>query len=822
MRSVGHILRGLSRAPAFTSVALLTLAIGIGANTAVFSVINGVLLKPLPYPDADRLVGVWHVAPGINIPGVSQVNCSPAMYFTYGDENRAFDSFGLWQTGTATITGLGEPEQVPAVRVTDATIRALGAAPVLGRGFTREDDTPGTPETVILSHGYWQRRFGRDPSIVGRGITVDARPREIIGVLPEGFRLSNAQADLFVPLRFDRSSLMLGNFSFQGVARLKPGVSLEQANSDVRRMIGIWLKAWPVPPGFDAGIFENARFGPALRPLKQDVVGDVGGVLWVLMGTIGIVLLIACANVANLLLVRAEARQQELAIRAALGAGWARLARELLLESLTLGALGGALGVAVAYAALRLLVWIRPASLPRLDEITIDPVVLGFALVVSLASGLLFGMIPVLKHAGPDISKSLRGGGGRTASHGKERHRARNTLVVIQVALALMLLVGSGLMIRTFQALRGVQPGFTAPDQIQTIRLMIPEGQVREPERVTRMQQDILDRIGALPGVSGASFSSAAPLEPFNSNDIVFVEGKAYAEGQIPPIRRFKFVAPGFFDSVGTRLVAGRDLTWTDLYDYRTVVVISENLARELWSDPSAALGKRVRESPANPWREVVGVVANVHDDGVDKPPPSTLYLPALLRNMWGNATQTQRAATFTVRSPRAGSEALLSEIRQAVWAVNPNLPLARVRTLAEVYDASMARTSFTLVMLGIAAGMALILGIIGIYGVISYGVAQRKREIGIRMALGSQPVDVTRLFVRDGLILAAVGILAGLGVALAVSRVMSSLLFGTSALDATTYAAMSLVMAGSAAIASHLPARQAAAMDPSDALRAE
>jgi predicted permease len=802
-------------------VVLLTLAIGIGANTAVFSVINGVLLKPLPYPGADRLLGVWHDAPGINIPGVAQVNCSPSMYFTYLDENRAFASLGLWQTGTATITGLGEPEQVPAVRVTDATIRTLGATPALGRGFTREDDTPGTPETVILAHGYWQRRFGGDPGIVGRGITVDARPREIIGVLPEGFRLSNAQADLFVPLRFDRSNLMLGNFSFQGVARLKPEVTLDQANSDVRRMIGIWLKAWPVPPGFDAGIFENARFGPALHPLKQDVVGDVGGVLWVLMGTIGIVLLIACANVANLLLVRAEARQQELAIRAALGAGWARLAKELLLESLTLGVLGGVLGVGVAYAALRLLVWIRPASLPRLDEITIDPAVFAFALMASLASGLLFGMLPVLKHAGPDISKALRGGG-RTASHGKERHRARNTLVVIQVALALMLLVGSGLMVRTFQALRRVEPGFTAPDHIQTVRLMIPEGQVREPERVTRMQQDILDRIGVLPGVSGVSFSSAAPLEPFNSNDVVFVEGKAYAEGQIPPIRRFKFVAPGFFDSVGTRLVAGRDLTWTDLYDYRPVVVISENLARELWSDPSAALGKRVRESPANPWREVIGVVANVHDDGVDKPPPSTLYLPALLKNIWGNATQSQRAATFTVRTPRAGSEALLSEVRKAVWAANPNLPLARVRTLAELYDGSMARTSFTLVMLGIAAGMALILGIIGIYGVISYGVAQRKREIGIRMALGSQPVDVTRLFVRDGLVLAAVGILAGLAVALALSRVMSSLLFGTSALDATTYAAMSLVMAGAAALASYLPARRAAAMDPSVALRAE
>ncbi len=380
----------------FTAIALMTLAIGIGANTAVFSVVNGVLLKPLPYPDANRLIGVWYSAPGAGF-NSGNLNVSPSMLFTYREQGRSFQEIGLWQPGSATVTGLAEPEQIRSLRMTHGTLDVLGVPPALGRWFTREDDTPGTPETVILMNGYWQRKFGADPSVIGRTLSVDSTPRVVIGVMPADFRFIDTDADMVLPMRFDRSRAVLGNFSYQGVARLNPGVTIEQANADVGRLLPIWLKSWPAPFGLDAKVFENARLAPALRPLKEDVVGQVDDILWVVMGTIGVVLLIACANVANLLLVRVEGRQQELATRAALGAAWSRIARELLHESLVLGLLGGVLGLGVAYGALRVLAAIGPESLPRLQEITIDPAVLGFALAASLLSGLLFGVIPVLK-----------------------------------------------------------------------------------------------------------------------------------------------------------------------------------------------------------------------------------------------------------------------------------------------------------------------------------------------------------------------------------------------------------------------------------------
>jgi len=397
MRPLEHVLRRLGWAPFFTTIALVTLALGIGANTAIFSVINSVLLKPLAYPQADLLVGVWHTAPGVTGLG-GQVNCSPTMYFTYREERRTFQNIGFWNAGGASVTGLAEPEQPRALTITYGLLDALGIAPKMGRWFSQADDTPGSPETVILTYGYWQKRFAGDASVVGRTLTIDSRPHTVIGVMPEDFQFRN-DPSLILPMRFDRNKVFLGNFSYQGIARLKPGTTLEQANADVTRMLPIWLEAWPTPPGFSREIFKNARFGAAIQPLKREVVGDIGPVLWVLMGTIGLVLLIACANVANLLLVRAEGRQQELAIRAALGAGWGRIAREMLLESVTLSVAGGALGLGLAYAALRVLVAKGPTSLPRLNEIAIDPVALAFTLGVSLLTGLLFGLIPVFKYA---------------------------------------------------------------------------------------------------------------------------------------------------------------------------------------------------------------------------------------------------------------------------------------------------------------------------------------------------------------------------------------------------------------------------------------
>ena len=805
----------------FTSIALITLALGIGANTAIFSVLNGVLLKPLPYPEAQQLAGVWHLAPGVaGIEG--NINCSPTMYFSYRDESRTFQDFGLWSNDGVTVTGAGEPEQVQALDVTYGTLQALGVQPALGRWFSQSDDSPGSPDTVIVTYGYWQRHFAGNASVVGRSITVDGKPHTIVGVMPQNFRFLNSHADLILPEQFDRNKVFLGNFSYQGVARLKPGVTLQQANADVARMLPIWLKAWPPAPGFSRALFENAHFAPKVQPLKQEVVGDIGATLWVLMGTIGLVLLIACANVANLLLVRAESRQQELAIRAALGAGWGRIAREMLLESLTLGVLGGALGLALASAALRALVANGPQTLPRLSEIGIDPLVLGFTLAVSLLAGFFFGLIPALKYAGPRVALSLRGGG-RTMSHGRERHQARNTLVVVQVALALVLLIGSGLMIRTFQALRSVQPGFTHPEQVQLLRISIPDTQVKDPERVMRMENEMIDKLAAIHGVASAGYVSGAPLEGISmQSDLLYARDKAYSPGQIPPIRAFRYFTPGFLKTDGTPLIAGRDFTWTDVYEKRRVGMVSENMARELWGSPAGALGKQLRTGLNDPWREIVGVVADVYDRGVDQEAPSFAYWPALMDNFELEPVRAIRYGVFAVRTDRAGSQAFIAEARRAIWSVDANVPVFLVRTMKDVYDASMARTSFTLVLLAIAGIMALVLGVVGIYGVIAYAVTQRTREIGIRMALGAEPRGLRGMFVRQGLLLSAVGAAIGLVAAAALTRVMSSLLFKTTALDPATYIAVSVLLILAAALASYVPARRATAVDPLEALRTE
>jgi predicted permease len=813
-----HVVRRLVRSPMFTVVTLLTIAIGVGANSAIFSVINGVLLKPLPYPDPERLVSVWQTAPGI---GITDLNASPSDYFTFREENRTFQYFGIWTGDSVSVTGLAAPEQVPGLDVSSGTLEALGVQPTLGRWFTLKDETHGSPETVILTHGYWQRKFGGDASVIGRRLVADGKAREIIGVMPPTFRFLDEKPDLIFPFQFDRAKIFLGNFSYQAIARLKPGVTLAQANADVGRMIPMVTTEFPPPPGFSAKLFEAAHIQPSLRPLRQDVIGDLGKVLWVLMTSIGVVLLIACANVANLLLVRAEGRQQELAIRTALGADSAQIAREFLMESVFLGVLGGAVGLGLAYGALRLLIRLAPPSLPRIENITIDPAVLLFTLVLSLMAGVLVGLMPVFKFATPSVMATLRAGS-RTLSQSKETHRARNTLVVLQVALAAILLISSGLMIRTFQALRHVQPGFTGLRMLQTLAIFIPESQVKEPERVVRMQQEILRNVSAIQGVSSAAFANSVPSDGNNSTDVLYAENRYYAEGKLPPLRRFKFVAPGFFQTMGTRLIAGRDLAWTDIYDQRLVAMVSENMARELWREPAAAIGKRIREGMKDPWREIVGVVADIRSDGADQKPPTIVYWPVMMKNFWGDETFIQRRAVFAIRSSRAGSESFIKEIRQAVWSVNPDVPVASIRTEEEIYRGSMARSSFTLVMLAIAGGMALLLGIVGIYGVISYSVSQRTREIGIRIALGAQGGGLKAMVVRHGVLLAAVGVALGVIAAAALTRVLSSLLFEVSPVDPATYCAVSAGLLAAAAAASYIPAHRASAVNPIEALRAE
>ena len=802
----------------FTLVTLLTVALGVGANSVIFSVINGVLLKPLPYPQPEALVSLWQTAPIVNL---KELNLCPSDYFVFREQNQSFTNMGAWTGGSVSITGKNEPEQVRNLSVTEGTLPTLGVAPALGRTFEAKDAIPKSPETVILSHAYWQRKFGGDPTAVGRRILVDGTSTEIIGVMPANFRFLDEKAELFLPLRFDRAKVKLGNYSYQGVARLKPGVTLARANADIGRLIPIAHTSFPPPPGFSAKLFQDANMQPALRPLIQDVVGELGKVLWVLMGSIAVVLLIACANVANLLLVRAEGRQQELAIRLALGASSGRIAAELLFESLLLGILGGAAGLGLAWAALRLLVSIAPSYLPRLDNITIDTPVVLFTLCLSLAAGLLFGLIPVLKYAAPNVTGALRSGG-RTLSQSRERHRARNTLVVVQTALAVVLLVGSGLMIRTFQALRRVDPGFQTPGQLQTFTVYLPDTAVKEEIRVMRAYQDLGRKLSEIPGVTSVAFANSIPTGGNNSTDVLFAEDRVYKEGELPPLRRFKFVTPGFFQTMGTRLVAGRDYTWTDLYDHRNVTIVSENMAREMWKTPTAALGKRIREGAKDAWFEIVGVVADVRHDGADQKAPTTVYWPMLMDNFWGNEHFVQRDAAFVIRTARAGSESLVSQIRQTVWSLHPDVPLARVRTMEEVYRASMARSSFTLVMLAISGAMALLLGVVGIYGVISYSVSQRTRELGIRLALGAPHLTLKAMVVRHGVLLAAMGVAFGLAAAAGLTRLMSALLFNVSPMDPLTYLAVSAGLLAAAAAASYLPAHRASTLDPTEALRAE
>jgi putative ABC transport system permease protein len=545
----------------------------------------------------------------------------------------------------------------------------------------------------------------------------------------------------------------------------------------------------------------------------------------VLMGTIGMVLLIACANVANLLLVRAESRQQELAIRAALGADSRRIARELLMESVTLGILGGVVGLALAFGAVRLLVALAPGNLPRLQDITLDIPVLVFTLALSLVAGLLFGAIPVLKYAGAQLGTTLRAGG-RAASASKARHRARNALVVAQVALALVLLVSSGLMIRTFQALRDVHPGFVRPDEVQTLRLAIPNSQVKEEAAAARMHQAIMEKIAAVPGVTSVALASTVTMSGQGWHDPLYAQDRTYSESQVPPIRFFKFVSPGYMKTMGGTLVAGRDFTWTDVFELRPVAMVSENLARELWGQPAAAIGKRVRPYAKGVWREVVGVLSDMRDDGVHQKAPAVAYWPVLMAdfspNPDDNRHYVQRGASYLIRSSRTGSGGFVNELGQAVWSINPNLPLANVRTLREIYDASLARNSFALVMLGIAGGMALLLGVAGLYGVISYSVTQRRREIGIRIALGAQAQAVTRMFVAHGMTLAGLGVAIGLMVAFGIMRVMSSLLFEVSPVDPLTYAMVSLTLIAATVLACYVPALRATAVDPIEALRSE
>jgi predicted permease len=818
-------LRRLRKSPGFAVTVLLTLAIGIGANTAVFSVVDGVLLKPLPYPDSDQLVALWLDAPGAA--GLSNLETglrlSPSMYFTFAEHNNTFQSLGVWVPNTANVTGIAQPEQVHALMISDGILQTLAVPPAVGRWFSTQDQDPNGAKTVMLSYGYWQRRFGGDPRVIGRSIQIDAQTREIVGIMPRGFRIVDRDFDMLVPLAFDRGKLVLAGFGYNGIGRLKPGISVAQADADVSRLIETWMRSYRNGPDTDPFFYRRWKITPQFRLLKEEVVRQVSKVLWIVMGTVGLVMLIACVNIANLLLVRAESRQHELSIRAALGAGRARIARELLFESVILGLMGGVLALGVAYGGLRLLVAFGPANLPRLSEVALDARAFAFTIALSVISGLLFGSIPAFKYARTRAAAALSSAG-RTASVSRDRQRSRSVLVVAQVAMALVLLVSALLMIRTFAALRNVEPGFTDPAHLETMRIYIPEMLVSDPILATRIQNEITDKIAAVPGVTSVGFSEGLPMEGIDPNwDEIRVEGKHY-EGGTPPLRLFNYVSPGYFSTMGTHLVAGRDFTWSDLYELRQYIMVSESFARENWGSASAAIGKRAHQWEKIPWQEVIGVVQDVRHNGVDEKAPPMVYWTAMLRSPYTPkpTIEAPRTVSYAIRSNRAGNQSLVTDIQRAVWSVNGNLPVASVSTMEQIYAGSMERTSFTLAMLAIAGSMALALGIIGIYGVISYAVSQRTREIGIRLALGAQKGELKWMFVRSALMLTITGVAVGLIAAAALTQSMKSLLFGISPLDPATYLVVPVVLVAAAALASYLPARRAAGVNPVEALRVE
>src|SRR5215471_7278347 len=782
-QDVRHSLRLLRKSPGFNAVAVATLALGIGATSAIFSVLDSVILRPLPYPHPEQLVGV-EVSPQALDPTLRGL--APEDLFVFREQSRTFQDIGLYaETDTdrdVNVTGFGEPERVHAIHVTESALSVLGVPALHGRIFSRADDSPGAPATALLAYGYWERRFGADPAVVGKTILVEGMSREVIGVMPRSFRFLDVQdLALILPLQLDRNKILLGNFSYFGVARLEAGSDIVQASADVARMLPIVLDSFPPSPGMSLDLLRKSRLTPSLRPLKGEVI----------------------ANVAKLLLVRMESRRHELSLRAAMGASRRRLAAQLLVESGAIGALGGILGLGLAYGALRFLVALAPSGLPRLSEIGVHLPVLVLTLGAGIVTSILCGLIPVLRHAG--VCDGLLESG-RTLGLSRERHRARNLLVTLQVGLALVLLIASGLIFRTFRVLTHTHPGFARPAELQTFRISIPAADVADDAAVARREQQIQEKLTAIPGVSSVAFASAVPLEGDSRFDNVFAEDRAATEGAAPPLRHLFFVSPGYLRTMGIALIAGRDFTWAESFGAAPVALVSENLAREYWRTPAAALGRRIRIRDTDDWREIVGIVGDVHDDGMDKPPRKNVYWPTLLTHFQGRPLRVQRNVTFVVRSPLAGNQHFVDQLRRALWSVDPNLPLANVYTMDHLYRRSMA----------------LLLGAVGLSGVMAYSVSRRTREIGIRMALGAEPRNVLAVILGEGILLIGSGVAIGLAASLVLTRFLSSFLFGVAATDPLTFAAVAFLLAAVALAACYIPARRALRVDPLIALRAE
>ncbi|MGD8816105.1 MAG: ABC transporter permease, partial [Acidobacteriota bacterium] len=793
-----HAARRLRRSPAFTAAAVITLALGIGANTAIFSLVDGVLLQPLPYPHADRLVAVQHSAEGAGLP---LIGVSRGTYVHYREYSNAFEDLTLFTPTSFALLGKDTALRVPGARVTQGFFEIfLDGPPPLGRAIDDADQEPGAPPVAMISDDLWRTRYDADRGIVGRSISIDGRPVEVIGVLPPAFDVPSETTQVWAAERLDPDEVILGGFGNQAVGRLAPGVTPEQARADLQRLIPTLADRFN-PVAFDL-IVTGGHLESIVRPLREFVVGNVAQMLWILLGTVAFVLAVACANVANLFLVRAEAQRRELAVRAALGAGRLQLLRHHLAESLVLSALGGVGGVALALIGVRWVVSWGPSTLPRLHDVGVNASVMLFAAAISLATGLVFGMIPTLSRRRPTAGAMIDGGRGATV--GRARHRLRNGLVIAQVSLALVLLVGAGLMVRTFQQLRDVEPGFDAENAL-VLQIGLPRALYPDPAEAFRFHQSIIERLSTLPGVSAVGATVCLPLDPCDGRTPVYPEGMPFEPGETPPSVDVRGATEGYFRALGIPIVEGRGFEAADP-QRAPVAVVSANLAARLWPGESA-IGKRIfPDVPEEEPYTVVGVAGDHLAYGLAEPAPEFLYVSFLGPYSYVAPPQT---LTYVVRS-EVPPLSLAPTVRAAVRELDSNVPIANLRAMQEVLDRASAPTAFAMILLVIAGLVALTLGAVGVYGVLAYLVAQRRNEIGVRMALGARAADVGRMVLWQGMAVAGVGLALGLVGAVALSRVMTALLFGVDPLDPAVYAAGLLTLGVIALLATWLPARRA------------
>ena len=805
LQNIRYGLRMLRKQPGFTAVAVLALALGVGANTAIFSVVNGVLLRPLPYTDPDNLVMVWES----NIPRSRLTNvASPANYLDWKRQTQTLDPLAALVQIQLNLTSEGDPVELDAQYVTTNFFDTLGVQPARGRGFTEEEGQTGKDQVAVLSHNLWQQRFGGSDEVLGRAITLNGRSFTVIGIMPAEFYFMNREILLWVPMALNPATdyrAVSGRF-LMSVARLKPGVTRDQAQAE---MEGIAAQLEQTHLKFNAGWTVN------LVPLHEQIVGDIRPIILVLLGAVGFVLLIACANVANLLLARAATRQKELALRTALGAARSQIVGQLLTESVLLSCFGGALGLLLAYWGLKLLVAVSPDNIPRLNEIAVDWRVLFFTIMISFVTGIIFGLVPALQSSKPDLNATLKEGG-RGARVGGSSRVVRNLFVIAEVALSLVLLIGAGLMIKSFMRLQNVTPGFRT-ENILTLRLQLPRLKYREEAQRAVFFKQLEERMRALPGVESVGAINFLQLAGQRSATSFTIVGRPEPPPGEQPVTDVRVVTPGYFNAMAIPLIKGRLLDERDTAQSSRVLLINETMARLYWPDEDP-LGKRISVSWSNPGEdEIVGVVGDIRDMGLNLEVKPTIY--------WPHARDSYAFMNLVLHT-RSDPKGLALAAQNEVRAIDPEQPVADIRTMEAVLSDSISRQRFNMLLFVIFASVALVLAVVGIYGVIAYSVNQRTHEIGIRMALGAQTVDILKMVIGQSMLLTGIGLAIGIGgavvLSLLISNLMSSLLFEVGATDVTTFLLVSLVLAAAAMVATVFPARRATKVDPMVALRYE